>query len=216
MASLKEHIEMYEKGDLDALDQILSSSVSNMPDNGEEITIVSDLDEVDDDNGSPSGQNRPNNATPIDGQSQNDQHNQNQQYEASGESTSTPQLTREIKKEIGQLTNEWVRLQEGLQRINKMKTQFRKEQQTKEQVLKHYIDKYRLKDITKGKHKLVPQLKKGGKKGFNKRVIHTGLADFLNEIGLDDPETVAEQATEYLDGCREKLDDCVILRHETI
>lgn len=215
MSSLREHIEMYENGDLDALDQILSSSVSNMPANNEDITIVSDLDNEKDD---PPQLSRPNNtSTPVNNnEDPNNSPLPTTTLDDSADSTSTPQLTREIKKEIGQLTNEWVRLQEGLQRINKMKTQFRKEQQTKEQVLKHYIDKYRLKDITKGKHKLVPQLKRGGKKGFNKRVISTGLIDFLQEVGLEDSETLAEQATEYLDGCREKLDDCVVLRHETI
>lgn len=202
---LKKQLEMYERGDIDALEQILTSTMSALPQDDEEVTIVSEA------------------ITFTPHPSSNANFDDDEPSEIPNSTTyahpSYPALTKEVKEDISRLTKEWIRLDEGLLRIRKMKTEFEKERKVKNQRLLEYIEKYGLKDITKGRHQLVPQIKKGCKKGFTKDIIKDKLSDFLNTLEIiDDAEVreVAMQASDYLDNTRGRGADIIELKHNRL
>ena len=198
---LKQQLEMYERGDIDGLEQILSSTMSQLPQDNEDLTIISEAVTV-----TPSLETDPSIA---DSSNASNNNNNNTQY---------PALTDEVKQDISRVTKEWIRLDEGLTRIRKMKVEIEKERKEKSKQLLDFIETYGLKDITKGKHQLVPRIKKGGKKGFNKRSIQEQLVDFLGtlEIVDGDIEEIALQATDYLDNTRGVCADVVELKHHRL
>lgn len=211
---LKKQLEMYEQGDLSALEQILTSTVSHIPQDDEEITIVSEAVSF-----------QPSQSMQTGGLNEDEQFSANQVENNSNGSdenleisqASYPPLTNEVKEGISNVTKEWIRLDEALSRIRRMKREFEKERKAKEQQLLDYIEKYGLKDITKGKHQLVPKIKKGTKKPYNKKLIQDKLADFLNTLDIvDDVDEVVLQATDYLDNTRGKREDIIELKHQKL
>lgn len=206
---LKQQLEMYERGDIDALEQILTSTMSQLPQDDGDVTIVSEAVTV-----TPSLET---NHLQEEFSVAYETSNQSEQAEQNQSVTAYPALTQEIKEDISKLAKEWIRLDEGLHRIRKMKREFEKEKKLKNQRLLEYIEKYGLKDITKGRHQLVPKIKKGSKRSYNRRLIQEKLSDFLNTLEIvDDVDEVALQAADYLDNTRGKREDIIELAHQKL
>ena len=124
----------------------------------------------------------------------------------------------EFIAEINRIATEWIRLDEGLDKLNQAKKELGRQQKQKESALLNYIQSYGLKDITKGRHQLVPTVIKGKKKTTNKRHIENNLREFfLNKLGIKgDTEELAIQASDLIDNNRETCDDRVKLTHNRL
>jgi len=125
-----------------------------------------------------------------------------------------PELTDNIKSEISNCAKEWIKLDDAIIKLRVTKTELERQKKIKESKLLNYIEEYGLKDITKGKHQLVPQIIKGKKQPLNKKLLQNRMADFLStlEIG-DDPDEIALQACDYLENMRGVGVESVKLHH---
>jgi len=190
--SLQHQLELYTKGDYEALEQVMTSNTTApAPKDAEEVSIVSfnDVNEL------------PGADSVVEPQD------------------SYPVLTPEKTNEISENAKKWIKIQNTLEKVREIKRELDKERKELEKQLLAAIQTYGLKDIKKGKHQLVPKVKKGSKKAFTKKQIADRLADFLNTIEMVDERQVREvvlQATDYLDSTREKNVDVVKLVHNRL
>lgn len=128
-----------------------------------------------------------------------------------------PILTDKIKKEITDLTKSYVKTKEYLKEMNRQKNELNSKQRDREHRLLQYIHRYGLRDITMGRHQLVPQAVKGRKRSFNRKKIEENLIVFLTKMDItDEAEELALQATEFLDSVREIGDDSITLKHNIL
>ena len=224
---LRDQLEMYERGDLSALEQILTSTMSQLPQDDGEITIVSEavsftpsvntnttLNSQKDDVGKLDLSLNTDTSTMAGSES-----SVSTQGEGNYSNSPYPALTVQIREEISNVAKEYIRLDEALTRIRRMKKEFEKEKGTKDQKLLEYIERYGLKDITKGKHQLVPRVRKGSKKGYNRKLIQEKLSDFLSTLDIINDvevEEIAMQATDYLDNTRGTREDSLRLQHQRL
>jgi hypothetical protein len=129
---------------------------------------------------------------------------------------SYPALTSDKTNEISENAKKWIKLQNTLEKVRQIKRELDREKKELEEALLKCIKTYGLKDIKKGKHQLVPRVKKGSKKQFSKKQITDRLEEFLNTIDVIDDKKVKDmvlQATDYLDQTRETRADTVKLAH---
>jgi len=186
--SLQHQLDLYTKGDYDALEQVMTSTQTGTLREDEEISIVS-FNDVNELPGEDSV------VEPMD---------------------TYPELTEDKTNEISESAKKWIKLQNTLDKVRQIKRELDKEKKELEENLLKCIKTYGLKDIKKGKHQLVPRVKKGSKKQFSKKQIADRLEDFLNTIDVIDDKKVKDmvlQATDYLDQTRETRADTVKLAH---
>lgn len=129
-----------------------------------------------------------------------------------------PEITDQIRKEITQLAKEWIKIYEALDKLKNTRNELERRKRLKEADVLRYIQTYGLKDITMGKHQLVPKIVKGKKKGMTKNMIRDSVADFFStlDIGVENPEELAIQASDYLENMRETTKDKVKLDHNKL
>jgi hypothetical protein len=196
--SLQKQLELYTKGDYEALEQMMSTQASQTPlqtnaEKEEEVSIISYAD------------------APPDSDDETDEMLARQEV--------YPPLTPEKTYQIRESAKKWTKIQNTLDKIKDIKKELDKERKGLESELLEAIKTYGLKDIKKGKHQLVPKVHKGGKQAFSRKLISDKLTDFLTTADVVEEDHVREvvlQATEYLDNTREKKQDCVKLQHVII
>lgn len=227
-SSLGRQLELYENGDLEKLDDILTPSLySGSNQTSADLEVENVLNVI---GGQDEGQIqdrmtvKPSEADkPISivqsSVSDNDEFvaSMSEDGDLDGKITNYPKITNTIKDEINRIATEWIRLDEGLDKLNQAKRELGRQQKQKESALLNYIQSYGLKDITKGRHQLVPTVVKGKKKSTNKRHIESNLKDFLARLGIQgDAEELAIQASDLIDNNRETCDDRVKLTHNRL
>jgi len=228
-SSLGRQLELYENGELEKLDDILTPSLysgSNQTTADLEVekvlNVIGGHDEgqiQDRMTAKPSEADKPISIVQSDHPSvdDNDEFVASMSDEDGGTITNYPKITNTIKDEINRIATEWIRLDEGLDKLNQAKRELGRQQKQKEAALLNYIQSYGLKDITKGRHQLVPTVVKGKKKSTNKRHIESNLKDFLAKLGIQgDAEELAIEASDLIENNRETGDDRVKLTHNRL
>lgn len=128
-----------------------------------------------------------------------------------------PKITQVIKEEINRIATEWIKLDEGLEKLNDTRNEFIRQKKVKESAILSYIETYGLKDITKGRHQLVPKVVKGGKRTASPNQIKQALTEFLSEYNLgEDAAKLASEAVCAIEECREVGEDRVKLQHNKL
>ena len=125
-----------------------------------------------------------------------------------------PLLTDEIKADISQTAKAWIKLDESLEKLRNAKSKLEKSKKLKEADILKFIETYGLKDITKGKHQLVPKIVKGKRQSLSKKNIQEKISDFLSTLDIgEDPNEIALQACDYLENMRRTGAQQVKLHH---
>lgn len=202
-SKLKQQLDLYEQGNLEALEDILTPSIYSAPVSQKTKTKAA--------------------AATTQARGQAAEQNDEEITIITSEQTNEvpegtyPALTDTVKTEISDFARDWIKIDETLEKIRKTRTQLDKEKKIKEQQLLAYIEKYGLRDITKGRHQLVPQIQKGKKKSFNKKVMTEKLSDFLGTLDLvEEVDELALQAVDYLDNSRTTVSEVITLKHNRL
>jgi len=128
-----------------------------------------------------------------------------------------PKITQTIKDEINRIATEWIKLDEGLEKLNETRNELQRQKKLKESGILTYIETYGLKDITKGRHQLVPKVIKGGKRVASTSQIKQALTDLLSEYNLgEDAAKLASEAASAIEECREVGEDRIKLQHNKL
>jgi hypothetical protein len=128
-----------------------------------------------------------------------------------------PKITQAIKDEINRIATEWIKLDEGLEKLNDTRNELQRQKKLKESAILSYIETYGLKDITKGRHQLVPKVVKGGKRMANTNQIKLALTEFLSEYNLgEDAAKLASEAASAIEESREVGEDRIKLQHNKL
>tara|TARA_R100001163_G_scaffold65718_1_gene64237 strand:+ start:748 stop:1569 length:822 start_codon:yes stop_codon:yes gene_type:complete len=134
---------------------------------------------------------------------------------------SYPQITQPIKEEINRIATEWIKLDESKDKIKQTMNELNRQQKMKEMTILNYIETYGLKDITKGRHQLVPKVVKGKKKKPTQKLIKQTMKDSLleimGELGVEiDADDVTQQMFEQMDENVGTAEDRVKLLHNRL
>lgn len=128
-----------------------------------------------------------------------------------------PKITQAIKEEINRIATEWIKLDEGLEKLNDTRNELQRQKKLKESGILSYIETYGLKDITKGRHQLVPKTIKGGKRTANTAQIKNALTEFLSDYNLgEDAAKIAAEAANAIEEARETGEDRIKLQHNKL
>jgi len=233
--NLKEQLKMYEDNDLDALEDLLTpsdisrlSDIKNKPNDNRTsfLKVQNDSDmeghtDYDEDSKKDNVEEQISDdeepVTIISEATQESDLSKSERVNGSSTDNGYPLLTDQIKKDISSLTKLFVKTKDQMSTLNRQKTNLAKQQKPREKKLIGYIQTYGLKDITMGKHQLVPQLVKGKKRGYNNQKIEENLKTFLATLDIvDEVEELAGQATDFLDNSRETSSDTVTLKHNML
>ena len=237
---LLKQLDMYENDDLEALETILTPSLSGGASNYGQGTIFTDpsgdvddvlthiggVDEVMIRDTIKNRKDKPSQADkPINIVQSNEtvvheietMSDDGERHVSKIKEAAFPKITEPIKDEINRIATEWIRLDEGIEKLNQTKTELTRQKKLKEAAILNYIETYGLKDITKGRHQLVPKVIKGSRKGVNSKHIKDTLTEFLSNYNFgEEAAQIAEEAALAIEEGREKGDDRVKLEHNRL